>query len=285
VQIAVLGMGRMGRAIARRLLDGGHPVRVWNRSAGKTTEVVSAGGREAGSIGDALNGADVVITMLADDAAVRAVAFGELQSSISDTSVYIDCSTVSPRISGELAAAFSGRFLALPVLGSPLAVEAGRARYLAGGGRDVVERVTPVLASLSTTVRHYDTAPMAATAKLANNLLLLSEVVALAEAFTVGRSGGLTDEQLRELLGESPLVPPGLKNRFDTVLTGSPDRWWTTVLGAKDAGLAIDVARGADVDLPAARTVQRLYEKAAESGLEEADIAAVTRIYQHPTSP
>jgi 3-hydroxyisobutyrate dehydrogenase len=123
--------------------------------------------------------------------------------------------------------------------------------------------------------------PLPIAAKLATNLLLLSEVVALAESFAVGRSGGLNDDQLRELLGTSSTVPPGLKNRFESILTGSQDWWWTLVLGAKDAGLAIDIARGAEVDLPATEMVCRLYEKAAESGPDKkADIAAVTQLYR-----
>jgi 3-hydroxyisobutyrate dehydrogenase-like beta-hydroxyacid dehydrogenase len=281
MDIAVLGMGRMGRALAGRLLEGGNRVAVWNRSKGKAAEIVSAGGQEADSVADAVQGVDVVITMLANDDAVRDVALGELRSSIADRTIYVDCSTVSPKLSGELAGAFLGRFLVLPVLGSPLAVRAGQATYLAGGNGALVDRLAPVLSSLSNTVRRYDTAPLALTAKLATNLLLLSEVVALAESFAVGRSGGLTDDQLRELLGSNPLVA-GLKNRFEGVLTGSQDGWWTTVLGAKDAGLAIDIARGADVELPGATVAQQRYEKAAASGLDNADIAAVTQLYRVP---
>jgi 3-hydroxyisobutyrate dehydrogenase len=280
MDVAVLGMGRMGRAVAGRLLEGGHRVAVWNRSKGKAAEIVSAGGREAHSVADAVDGVDVAITMLANDHAVSAVAFGELRSSIADQTVYVDCSTVSPKLSGELAEAFPARFLALPVLGGPLAVQAGQAVYLVGGNGGLVDRVGPLLASLSNTVRRYDTAPLAITAKLATNLLLLSEVIALAESFVVGRSGGLTDEQLRELLGTSPMVAPGLKNRFESVLTGSQEGWWTTALGAKDAGLALDIAQAAEVELPGAAVVRRLYEKAAASGLDQADIAAVTKLYR-----
>ena len=71
-----------------------------------------------------------------------------------------------------------------------------------------------------------------------------------------------------------------MKNRFEDVLTGSQEGWWTTVLGAKDAGLALDIARGADVELPAAHVVQQRYEKAAASGLDDADIASVTDLYR-----
>ncbi len=280
MDIAVLGMGRMGRALAGRLLEGGHRVAVWNRSKGKAGEIVSAGGREADSVADAVGGVDVAITMLANDNAVRSVALGELLSAIGHKTIYADCSTVSPVLSGELAEAFPGRFLAVPVIGSPLAVRAGQAVYLAGGNGDLIDRLAPALSSLSSTVRRYDTASLALAAKLTSNLLLLTQVIALAEAFAVGRSGGLTDDQLRELLGSSPLLAPGLKNRFEGVLTGSQDPWWTTVLGAKDAGLAIDIAREADVDLPGATIVQQLYEKAAAQGLDDSDISAVTQLYQ-----
>lgn len=279
MDIAVLGMGRMGRALAGRLLEGGHRVTVWNRSKGKADEIVSAGGREAANVADAVQDADVSITMLANDDAVRAVALGELRWSMGDEAIYVDCSTVSPKLSGELAEAFPARFVALPILGGPLAVREGQAVYLAGGNAGLIERLAPLLSSLSNTVRRYQTAPLALTAKLATNLLLLAEVVALAESFAVGRSGGLTHEQLRELLDTSPMTG-GLKNRFESVLTGPQDGWWTTVLGAKDVGLAIDIARSADVDLPAATVVQRRYEKAAASGLEQADIAAVTELYR-----
>jgi 3-hydroxyisobutyrate dehydrogenase len=73
-------------------------------------------------------------------------------------------------------------------------------------------------------------------------------------------------------------------NRFEDVLTGSQEGWWTTVLGAKDAGLALDITRGVGVELPAATVVQRLYEKAAAAGLDDADIAAVTELYRGPVT-
>lgn len=284
MDVAVLGMGRMGSALASRLLHGGHRVAVWNRSKGKAGEAVSAGAREAQSVADAVRDADVVITMLADDEAVRAVALGDLRSSIGDQAIYVNCSTVSPALNSELTHAFAARFLAMPVLGGPAAVRAGQAAYLPGGEGRVADRLTPVLSSLSATIHRYDTASLATTAKLAANLLLLSQITALAESFAVGRSGGLSDDQLRELLGGSVMVAPGIQNRFEGILTGPQDGWFTTVLGAKDASLAINVARGAHVELPEAEAVKQLYDKAAASGLDHADVAAVTELYRRPAA-
>jgi 3-hydroxyisobutyrate dehydrogenase len=80
------------------------------------------------------------------------------------------------------------------------------------------------------------------------------------------------------------MVAPGIRNRFEAVLTGPQDGWWTTVLGAKDAGLAISLARAANVELPEAEAVKRQYDHAAASGLDRADIAAVTDLYLHPAT-
>jgi len=310
MDIAVLGMGRMGQALAKRLLGGGHRVTVWNRTPGRAEEALAAGATEAGSVAEAAKAAEVVITSLSADEAVRSVALGEagaatgdggsraavgsgagagtsarsasgdggLRAAISAGAVYADASTISPAMSEELAAAFP-RFVALPILGPPAGVESGKAVYLAGGDPGAVERLAPVLATLTDTVRRYDTAGQALAAKLASNLLLLAGVAALAEAFAVARSGGMSDDQLRQLFGQSPMVPPGVGNRFEGLLAGDMDPWWSTVLGAKDARLAAEAAAAAGIDLPLARTVQALYDEAAATA-PDADIVAVARRYR-----
>lgn len=288
MKITVLGLGRMGRELAGRLLAQGHDVTVWNRSPGKAAELVAQGAREARDVPEAVEAGQLVMTMLANDQAVRAVAFGAghdggdgLVGRLGEGAVYADCSTVSPRLSAELASAVRPeRFVAMPILGAPAAVAAGTAVYLVGGPDQPVELVRPALDSLTRTFKRYPLAPMATTAKLASNLLLLSGVVALAESLAVGRAGGLGTEQLRDLLAESPLVAPALRNRFESLLTGGGDVWWTTVLGAKDAGLAVQLARAAGIDLPVTSVVQDRYLAAAGAGAEDEDIVAVAGLYR-----
>lgn len=283
VRIAVLGLGRMGRALGARLLEGGHELVVWNRSAGKAAELVDAGAEEAGSVAEAAAAVEVVVTALANDGAVRDVALGDrgVVASLGAGAVYVDCSTVSPGLSTELAeSAGADRFVALPVLGAPAAVRSGAATYLAGGDDGVIDRIEPMMATLSGSIRRYPAPAVALAAKLATNLVLLAGVTALAESFAVGRAGGLTDDQLRALLGESPVVAPGLHNRFDGVLTGEHESWWNTTLGAKDAGLAGDLARAAGIGLPVADAVRSRLEEAAQAGLADADIATVGRLYR-----
>jgi 3-hydroxyisobutyrate dehydrogenase-like beta-hydroxyacid dehydrogenase len=281
MKIAVLGLGQMGHALAGRLAAGGHEVVVWNRTPGRAADL--DGVTEAGSVADAVEGVDVALTMLADDDAVRAVALGHegVVDELHPTGVYVDCSTVSPDLAGELADATGrSRFVSLPVLGSPEAVAAGEASYLAGGEDPVIDHLEPMLAALSPKVTRMATPELALAAKVTLNLLLLFGVVALAEATAVARAGGLGDDAIRSLLGGSPMVAPGVKNRLEAVVNGHTAGWWSTVLGAKDAGLAIAVAAGDGVEVPAATAVRQRYLDAAGAGEADSDIAAVSRIYR-----
>ena len=280
MRISVLGMGRMGRALAGRLLDGGHEVTIWNRTAGRAPELVDRGATEAESVAAAAAKAEIVITILANDDAVRAVATAEdgIRDALPADALYVDASTVSPGLSAELGDAFP-RFLAMPILGSPSQVAGGQAIYLIGGEETSAAAVEPLFPHLSEKRRRYDRPATAAAAKVTVNLLLLDGVVALSESFAVGRAGGLTDEQLRDLLVESPMVAPGLKYRFEGILTGDQETFWTAGLGAKDAGLAVELARSAGVELPVTRTVRELYEETDEAA-GGVDIALVARRYR-----
>lgn len=266
--------------MAARLAAGGHDVTVWNRSPGKAGPAVEAGARQAGSLEEAVSSSEVTITMLSADDAVRAVALGDggVRAFLPSTAVYVDSSTISPETSAELAGRFE-QFVAMPVLGSPEAVRGGSAAYLAGGPRDALERLEPVTATLTDKLTRFGTASLALAAKVTANFLLLGGLAVLAEAFEIGRAGGLDDDQLKAIFAESPLVAPGLRNRFDTVLAKSTEGWFPMTLGAKDAGLAVEQAAGAGRDLAVASTVRALLESGAAGPLADADVAAVARLY------
>lgn len=285
MRIAVIGMGQMGRALATRLAEQGHTVTVWNRSPGRAGEALRHGASEAGSIAEAVAGAGAVITSLADDGAVRQVALGEggvrdaLAEPGRDGVVYADASTISPSLSAELASAF-GQFVAMPILGGPGAVREGRATYLAGGAPAAIEVLRPALDVLAAAVRRYQSPPLASTAKLASNLVLLVALNGLAEGIAAGRAGGLSDEQLRELFGDSPVVAAGVRLRLDALLEDGDPGWWTVDLGLKDARLATELAGGPD-ELPVLAAVQRRFGEASEKGCGDADIAVISRLYRH----
>jgi 3-hydroxyisobutyrate dehydrogenase-like beta-hydroxyacid dehydrogenase len=280
MDIAVLGMGRMGQALAGRLLEADHHMTIWNRTPGKAPDLVDRGAAEARSIPEAVGGTQLAITVLANDDAVRAVALGDdgVRSALPDGATYVDSSTVSPSTAEQLADAFA-RFVAMPVLGSPSQAASGQATFLVGARDGCADAVDPLFPALSEKRIRYDQPAMAAAAKLSVNLMLLDGVVALAEAFAAGRAGGLSEDQLRELLGNSPMVAPGLKYRFEGILTGEQEPFWTTVLGVKDARLAVELGESGGGELPLTSVARDLYQKAA-SRSETADIASVTELYR-----
>lgn len=284
MRVTVIGIGRMGRALVERLVVGGHDVTVWNRSRPAAEAVAELGARVAGSLGEAVEACEVAITALANDDAVRAVVLGDggVAGSLPGGAVLADASTVSPVLSAELAAAVGpDRMVAMPILGAPSAVVAGTAVYLAGGAPAAIERLQPMLGTLATTVHRYPRAELATTAKVTSNFLLLSGLAALAEAFAIGRRGGLDDDQLRALLADGPMVAPGVRNRFEGLLAGHHNGWWSVSLGAKDADLALGVGRSDDGPLVVAEAVHRQYrEAAARFGDGDPDITVVGELYR-----
>lgn len=277
--IAVVGMGRMGQAVAHRLLEEDHEVFVWNRSLGRTSEVVTAGAHAPANLAATVDAAEIVITILADDDAVRDVvlADGGLAALLDDR-LYIDASTISPTLCVELADAIS-RFVAMPLAGAPSTVREGTAVCLAGGPAELISEAAGVLKALSSAQHIYPRAEQAAVAKIANNNLLLIGLAALAESVVLGRAGGLSDQQIRELFEDSAMVAPGVRNRLGAVLDGDGPTWWTIQLGRKDAQLALALGRDAAADVPLTLAASERYDEAVSRDLGEEDIAAIARVY------
>jgi 3-hydroxyisobutyrate dehydrogenase-like beta-hydroxyacid dehydrogenase len=287
MRLAVLGMGRMGHALAERLLGGDHEVTVWNRTPHKADDLVAKGAREAATPAAAAKETEATFTSLADDDAVRTVVTGEkgVAAGLGE-GVLVDVSTVSPQTTADLSETVGGRMLASPILGSPTAVVTGEAAYLIGGTRDLYDRLAPaydVLAEARRRVYVGDDARAATTLKLISNYLLMSGVATLAEAVATAQAVGLPDELIRDYLGQLPLVAPALHNRLDDIISGDHDGWFSTTLGAKDVRLAEDLARSHGVLLPLAEAVKRRFEEAAARGWADADIGAVVELLRKHT--
>ncbi|MER5648063.1 NAD(P)-dependent oxidoreductase [Streptosporangium sp. NPDC002524] len=279
MHVAVLGMGMMGRAMARRLLARGFPVTVWNRTPGRAEELVGLGAVEAASPAEAARKAEGVLLSLADDRAVREV-MSQLTGIGSDGPVVADMSTVAPDTSRALRdMAPGGRFVAAPVIGWPPAVAEGQASVLVGGEREVADVLKPVWSEVFASHSYCGRDPGAALAfKLLNNYLLMAGIAALSEATATGLAVGLDETLLHDFLLTWPTVAPALHNRVDDILGGDHRGWFTTRLAAKDVRLAIDLAGSAGLDLPIARLVERRYEEAAERGWGDEDIGAVVEL-------
>ena len=282
MRLAVLGMGRMGHALAERLLAAGHAVTVWNRTPDKADDLVSNGVRLASSPAEAAQRAEATFTSLANDDAVRTVVTESdgVAAGLGD-GILIDASTVSPQTTAQLAGAVAGRLLASPILGAPDAVVAGEATYLIGGPRELYDRLRPAFETLAAEARRRyvgEDPKLASTLKLLSNYLLMSGIAALAETVATAQALGLADDLIRDYFGRLPLVAPALRNRLDDVVSGDHHGWFSTRLGAKDVRLAADLAASHGVRLPVAEAVQRRYEQAVAEGWADADIGAVVEL-------
>jgi 3-hydroxyisobutyrate dehydrogenase-like beta-hydroxyacid dehydrogenase len=281
MELGVLGMGAMGRAMARRLLDQGHTVAVWNRTPGRAAEVTDAGGREVSSPTEAASGAAAVLLSLADDRAVLDVvlegARGAPLAGALGEAVLVDLSTVSPSTTRRVAGALArGRYVAAPVLGGPQTVLDGLATYLVAGPREAVDGLEPLWEALSPACRRVGEDPgTATTLKIVANYLLLSGLAALAEAVATAQGAGIDDEALRGFLSSLPLVAPGLHNRLDDLIDGDHQGWFAARLGAKDAHLMDDLAASVGLRLPLAGAVEERYRAVVDAGLGDADVGAV----------
>ncbi len=282
VEVAVLGLGQMGSALAARLVDGGHHVRIWNRTAGKAGELAARGAIERKSPAEAASDAEVVLASLTDDEAVRSVLVPRGQPLATGPDVLVvDCSTVSPATTRILATSFPRRFVSAPILGAPDAVASGAATLVLAGPPEAVDRLAPVWEAVAgRTIRCGDDPVRASEVKLLNNYLLLSGIAALAEVVAAGQQAGLDDRFLAEFLTGSPLVATGLHNRLGRVISGDGRGWFGTALGAKDLQLVRTMADELGLDLPLAAAVHERYCRAAERGAANDDVADVVSLYR-----
>jgi 3-hydroxyisobutyrate dehydrogenase-like beta-hydroxyacid dehydrogenase len=275
--IAVVGLGGMGSRIARRLLDAGHRVVVWNRTPAKAKELVALGATEAETPADAARRADAVITMLAAPAALWAVVEGEdgIAAGADASTTVIEMSTVGPAAISRLASVLPSdtELLDAPVLGSLLEVEAGSLKIFVGGPEALVERWTPVFSALGTPL-HVGPLGAGAAAKLVANSTLFGAVTVLGEAVSLAQGLGLEPGVTFDVLAATPVAAQAERRR-EAIETGEYPMRFPLSLAVKDADLVAEAAAGAGVELRAAAAARSWLADAAEAGWSDRDYAEV----------
>jgi len=197
MKIGFLGLGKMGSAMAMRLLGAGHELRVWNRTEGRTKPLLHEGAIAAATPAEAELGADAVFTMLFDDAANEEVLFGPngLMDALSPGALHISSSTISVDLSERLTAEHSRRgqeFVAAPVFGRPNVAEEGRLWIVVAGAENAIAKARPLLEPLSRGISVVGTEPRQAHAvKLGGNFLITMMVQSLSESFVYAKAQGI----------------------------------------------------------------------------------------------
>ncbi|WP_438031201.1 NAD(P)-dependent oxidoreductase [Sorangium sp. So ce233] len=284
-RVAIIGLGAMGSRMASRLLDAGHELIVYNRSAERAAPLVDRGARRAASPKEAAAGAGVVISMVTDDEASRAVWLDPERGALGGLgaeAIAIESSTLTLDWVRELAEHVGrrgARFLDAPVVGSRPQADAGQLVYLIGGAPETVDAARDVLGVLGAALRHVGLAGSGAVMKLVVNALFGIQVAALAELLGVLRGAGVDRAQALELLGALPVTSPALRGAGALIAADRHEPMFPIDLVEKDFRYALALARDVGASLPTAEAVRRVYAAAQSAGHGGQNIAAVSRIY------
>ena len=274
-KVAVVGLGAMGSRMARRLVETGHDVVVWNRDGGKAVPLTQAGALAAETAAEATRRAEAVITMVSDPAALRDVTQGRhgvISGAEGDTTV-VQMSTVGPGSVLQLVSALPPGvgFLDAPVLGSIAEAESGRLHIFVGGDDELVERCTPLLSVLGQ-VDYVGPVGAGSAAKLVANSTLVGIVGVLGEALALARLLGLPDQVAFNVLATTPLAAQAERRR-DSVESGEYPPRFALSLAKKDADLILEAAQTADLRLTQA--AQTWLADAERTGRGDQDYSAV----------
>ena len=279
MQIAFLGLGKMGAPMARRLLAAGYQVTVWNRNADKASELVTHGASLASSPAQAVTAADAVLTMLFDDAAHEEVLFaaGGVLQSLKAGALHVSCSTISVALSERMTAEHARRgqlFVAAPVFGRPNVAEEGRLWIVAAGEQTAVAQARPLLEPLARGISIAGTEPRQAHAlKLGGNFLISAMIHSLGEAFVYAEAQGIAPSEFLDAVNSALFQSP-FYAAYGNVMLHPPDQPGATVeLGAKDLRLLREAAASRNTRLSLADNLAEIFAEAQESGLGKTDWA------------
>lgn len=283
MKIAVIGLGRMGAAIAGRLIDKGHEVAVYNRSPDKARPLEDKGARVAGSIADAVNGAEAAITMLADDTALEDVCFrnqDNLIDGLGPDTIHLPMGTHGiAAITGVADAhdAAGRKFVACPVLGRPEAASAGQLGIVPAGPDKLVEACAQMFEDMGRAVYRAGTDPKSAISiKIAHNFTLGCAIEAMGEATALVRKYGVPPEVLYNVLTDALFACPAYKIYGEIIAQEDYGRVGITCnLGLKDANLALQAGEAAGVPLPSGGVWRERLIDAIAHGDGEKDWAVV----------
>jgi 3-hydroxyisobutyrate dehydrogenase-like beta-hydroxyacid dehydrogenase len=287
-KIGFVGLGTMGGNMAERFLAAGYAVYGEERSRDHAQHLVEQGLQWCDTPKQVAESAEVVFTSLPDDDVLEEVAEGPdgILAGLSPGKVWVDVSTVSPRVSRELARKTRDRGAAMldaPVSGSVPQVQSGTLTIMVGGDQYAYNQVEPLLRDLGTPTRIGDNGQGLAL-KLAINISLAVQMLAFAEGLLLAKQDGVDPEIALDVMTQSPIGSPMLKAREPLILDLPEDAWFDIELMHKDIRLALAMAADLNVPLASADAADKALSHAEELGFGKRDLAALYEVLEHMTS-
>jgi 3-hydroxyisobutyrate dehydrogenase/glyoxylate/succinic semialdehyde reductase len=292
MNIGFLGLGIMGSRMAANLINAGHTLTVWNRSAEKAAPLQALGARVAASPADAAMGNEVVISMLSNPEAVERTALGEngFLGQMTAGSLWMDSSTVNPtftRRMAEEAQQQQVRFVDAPVSGSKEAAAKGQLLFMVGAAEEDLTLLRPLLEVMGRGVVHVGPVGMGASLKMVNNMMVAEAYLAFSEGMLLAEALGITRERFFEIFSgpSAAIVAPLVMGKRAKIETGDFEADFPLQWMQKDLHLASLTAYEHGLALPSANAAKEVFMLAARSGLGEEDFSAVIKfLSQQPSN-
>lgn len=273
----------MGSRMVERLLTAGHQVTGYNRTRSKAEPLIAAGMKWADSPRAVAEAAEITFSMVANTQALEAVTGGPngILAGLSSGKLYIDMSTVSPAVSRSLAQkvrAKAAEMLDAPVSGSVTTLEEGKLSIMAAGSREAFDEALPILQAIGPKVTHVGANGLAVSMKIATNLSLAVQMLALSEGVLLAEKSGIAREIAVEVLLNSVIASPMVKYRGPFVLQMPDEAWFDVNMMQKDLLLALELGRQLDVPLPTTAITNEMLTTARGMGLAEKDFAVLFQV-------
>jgi 3-hydroxyisobutyrate dehydrogenase-like beta-hydroxyacid dehydrogenase len=282
-KLGFVGLGVMGGGIARRLLEAGHEVHGYNRTREKARPLEELGLVLEESPRAVAESVDVVLSMVTNVAALRAVAEGDegILAGLAPGKIWIDMTTAAPSVSRELAVKARERgadMVDAPVSGSVSTLEEGRLSIMVGGRPETFAQVEPILKDIGPKVTLVGDNGQALLLKIAINLSLQVQMVAFSEGLLLAEKDGIDREVALDVMLSSVIASPMLKYRAPFVLEQPEEAWFNVNMMQKDMLLALDLGRELDVPMPTTAISNELLTAARGMGLAHHDFAVVFEV-------
>jgi 2-hydroxy-3-oxopropionate reductase len=283
--IGFIGLGIMGRPMAKNLLKAGYPLVVHSRSQGPVHELVGVGAKTASSPVAVAEQVEILITMLPNSPDVELVALGKSGIIEADNRrlLFVDMSTISPIVSQKVAKALEPRgikMLDAPVSGGEKGAIEGTLSIMVGGEKAVTDAVLPVFQAMGKTITHLGPLGAGGFTKLANQIIVAVNLTALAEALTLAAKAGLDIELTLKALGGGLAGSRCLEQKTPNYLAHTFNPGFKVDLHYKDLGLIMEASRALGVPLPTTAVVQELFNALRQKGRGGLDHSGVITLLE-----
>jgi 2-hydroxy-3-oxopropionate reductase len=284
-RIGFIGLGIMGKPMARNLMEAGYELVVYNRSRGKVDELAQEGAEAAGSPREVAEQSDVVITMLPDSPEVREIVAGEdgVFEGIKESSLLIDMSTISPVATEALAAAAGDKgvgMLDAPVSGGETGAIDGALSIMVGGSEEDFERARPIFDVLGQTVVRVGEAGAGQVVKACNQIIVALVIEAVSEALVLGSKAGVDPEKIIEVLSGGLAGSKVMEAKKSFFLEHDFEPGFRVELHHKDLGIALAAGREYGVALPVTAIVSQMLEALKAKGSGDRDHSAILTLIE-----